>query len=87
MTLEQTAYFLFGAGAATFLRNVWDYHLNTRRANADRMGAMVNWHLGFFLSWLALCLGVACLVPQKWYYGLVLLPFAFPGTFAAMVHG
>ena len=43
---------LLGAAIALLIRNVIDYRRNAEYTNHDEMGAMTNWHLGFFLAWL-----------------------------------
>ena len=81
MNIENISYLLFGASIATLLRNIWDYYLNLRFLNSDGMGAMINWHYGFWISWIFFCAGISCYPNFKWFYGLILIPFAMISTF------
>ena len=51
MTFDFTS-LLMGASIALLIRNVIDYWRNAEYINHDEMGAMANWHLGFFVAWL-----------------------------------
>jgi hypothetical protein len=80
MTLENASYLLLGAAVAALLRNIWDYYQNTRFQNADAMGAMVNWHLGFLVAWLLGCSALIVHPDFDWYYGAIGIPLVVFST-------
>ncbi len=81
MDIENLSYLLFGASIATLLRNIWDYYLNSKYLNSDRMGAMINWHYGFLIFWIFFCASISYHPGIKWFYGLILFPFVVIATF------
>lgn len=78
--MENLAYLVLGASLACLLRNVWDYYLNTRRANADLMGAAIHWHYGFALAWLLLCTGLILMPQVHWLLGVSAIPIGVIAT-------
>lgn len=88
MTPENLFFLLLGAALASLLRNIWDYYLNSRYVNSDRMGAMINWHLGFVVAWLCFCGSLIVHPAGGWLYGAIALPLAVLATwgFWAPVH-
>ena len=81
MYLEDLSFLLFGGSIATFIRNMWDYYLNTKAPNYDNIGAMINWHYGFLISWILFCTGISFYPENRWFYGLILFPFVILATF------
>ncbi|NEV64489.1 hypothetical protein [Thiorhodococcus minor] len=84
MSAENLAYLMFGASIACLLRNIWDYYLNTRRANFDSMGATINWHYGFALTWLLFCVGLIVIPQVHWLIGVSAIPIGAVATWLVL---
>jgi len=65
--------FLIGVSLALFIRNIIDYYYNSSHTSSDVMGAMINWHYGFLLSWFFLSIALGLTSGVKWYFGVAML--------------
>jgi len=74
-------YIFFILSIVLLMKNIWDYYKNRQYSNFDNMGAMINWHQGFFVSWILLCIGVGFYPIFEWYYGVMVLPLYFIVTY------
>jgi hypothetical protein len=80
MNPETLSWLLFGAALALLLRNIRDYAVNARYVNADLMGTMFNWHLGFAVAWLPLCIGLMLHPRLDWLVGATGIPLVLLAT-------
>ena len=63
--------FLFGITAALLFTNVIDYWRNTEYAGGDMMGAVANWHIGFFLAWVPIIINCFLGNIFPWWSGFI----------------
>ncbi|NCC24119.1 MAG: hypothetical protein EOM25_02800 [Deltaproteobacteria bacterium] len=77
--------FLLGLFAAFLTRNVWDYRVNTTRPNHDRMGAEINWHVGFGVAWIPVILAASLHDQAPWWTAITVLALTPVASFAALL--
>jgi len=75
------SYIFLTLSVVMLIKNIFDYRANTKYQNSDRMGAMVNWHFGFFISWLFFCLAIFVYPDIEWYYAFIVLLFFIVATY------